>query len=111
MKLTKSVEAKASPATAWQVITDVEHWPEWTASVTRIKHLNEGPLSVGSRARVEQPGMRAMVWTVTRLESENRFDWETQAAGIHIVASHLIESEDDRLVFTNALQMAGWLSI
>ncbi len=110
MNLTQSLKVEASRATAWRVITDVERWPEWTASVTRIERLDGGPMRVGSRARVEQPGLRPMVWTVTRLESENRFDWETHGVGIDIVASHGIEAAGGGLVFTNKLQMTGWLA-
>ncbi|MGH8144917.1 MAG: SRPBCC family protein [Rhodanobacteraceae bacterium] len=101
---------KGSRATAWQVATNVEHWPEWTASVTRIQRLGGGPVHVGSRARVEQPGMQPLVWTVTRVEPEQRFDWETRTAGIRIAASHLIEPSDDGVVITNGLGMNGWLA-
>lgn len=110
MKITASRTVEASPATAWQVLADVESWPQWTASMTRIERLDQGPLQTGSRVRIEQPGMRPMTWTITRFEPESRFDWETRAPGIRITASHTIESTQEGLLCTNDVHTGGWLA-
>ena len=36
----------------WAVMSDIERWHEWTASITGIQKLEPGPLAVGLRARV-----------------------------------------------------------
>ena len=40
------------------MLSDVERWSEWTSTVTPAKRLDDGPLGVGSQARIEQPKIR-----------------------------------------------------
>ena len=55
MQFETTVQIDASPQSVWEVMTDVERWPEWTTSVQRVERLDDGPLRVGSRARLKQP--------------------------------------------------------
>jgi len=78
-----SVAIHAPPEWVWQVISDVERWPEWTASVTHVKLQTPGPLALGSRARVKQPKFPAAVWRVTALTPGQSFTWRRIVAGVH----------------------------
>ena len=40
MKTGSGVEIDAPAAEVWDVFSDVERWPEWTASVTRLVALD-----------------------------------------------------------------------
>ena len=44
-----SVAIDAPSDLVWDVFTDVEHWPDWTASVTRLRGLDDVQLAVGRR--------------------------------------------------------------
>ena len=87
------VEIRVSPARVWSVLLDVERWPEWTTSVTRIQRLEVGAVSMGSRVRIWQPRLRPAVWCVTSLDDRRRiFAWTTRAFGVKIIGRHQVEA-------------------
>ena len=89
MTIETSVDIDADVLAVWRVVRDVERWPRWTPSMTSVQRLDDdGPLDVGSRVRIKQPGMPAMVWTVTALTPTAGFTWTTRSPGVTAVASH-----------------------
>ena len=87
------VEIHVSPPHVWNVLLDVEHWPEWTTSVSKIQRMDIGPLTLGSRTRIWQPRLLPAVWQVTSLdEGRHVFAWTTHILGIKIVARHQIDT-------------------
>ena len=55
-----------------------------------MRRLDEGPLRIGSRAEVKQPGLRRAVFEVTELVPESEFTWDSAAAGVVTSARHLV---------------------
>ncbi len=82
------IEVAAPPNRVWDVLVDVERWPEWTSSVTSVRTLDSGPLSVGSRVEISQPRIPAGTYTVTALESGRAFTWEQRQPGSTVSAHH-----------------------
>ncbi len=81
----------AAPADlVWDVVTDVERWPELFSTVTAVVRADGGPLRLGSQARIKQPAQPEAVWTVTEFVPGERFAWETRRAGLRMTGIHRV---------------------
>ena len=58
MRFEATIDLAAPAQLLFEVYTDVERWPEWTASVTSVERLDQGPLSVGKSLRRLELGRR-----------------------------------------------------
>jgi hypothetical protein len=91
------------------VMSDIERWHEWTASIRRVQRLDAEPLVIGSRARVYQPGFPPALWTVTAFEAGRQFIWESRAPGLLVTARHSVEARNGGCRATLALEFSGLL--
>jgi carbon monoxide dehydrogenase subunit G len=85
-----SISVDASIERVWAELIDVERWPQYTASIASVERLDDGPFQVGSRARIKQPGLPTLVWTVTRFQAQHEFTWTITSMGVTTTASHQI---------------------
>lgn len=83
-----SIAIDASREHIWSVLSDVERWPEWTPSMRRVQYISGNNLSLGSRMRIEQPKMPALVWEVIEVVPQQTFSWRTTSAGVTTLATH-----------------------
>ena len=75
MEQSTSIDVDAPVDRVWEVLRDVERWPEWASTVNSVRRLDDGPLAVGSKARIEQPKIPPTEYVVTELEPGRSFTW------------------------------------
>ena len=83
-----AVDIDAPATLVWDVFSDVERWPEWTASVTSLKALDGPGLAVGKRFEIKQPRLPKLVWEVTQLNEGASWTWEQRSPGGRTIAVH-----------------------
>jgi hypothetical protein len=104
------VEIQVPTARVWSALLDVERWPEWSTSVTRVQRLDIGPLTLGSRTRIWQPRLLPAVWRVTSLDQKRQtFAWTTTSLGVKILARHEVEAIGSLSRVTLSLDYSGIL--
>ena len=111
MRFEATIDVAAPGQHVFEVYTDVERWPEWTASVTSVERLDQGPLSVGSRARIKQPRLPPAVWEVTEVVAGRSFTWMARGPGIVTTGSHVVATPEGEgpVRVTASLEQAGLL--
>ena len=107
MHIEHRLDIQAPPSIVFSLNTDIERWPSLTPTVTSVERLDEGPLRVGSQARIKQPGQRPAVWTVASLEPDQRFVWGANSPGVRIIATHLVEPTPSGARNLLRLELAG----
>lgn len=90
-----SVEIDAPASVVWDVFSDVERWPEWTASITRLVAIDGPGLAVGKRFEIKQPRMPRLVWEVTEVLPGTSWTWVQRSPGGSAVARHDVVATAD----------------
>jgi uncharacterized membrane protein len=105
-----SVEIDAPAQLVWEVFSNVERWPEWTASVTSLIGLDGPALAVGKRFAIKQPGMQKLVWRVTEVDPGSSWTWVQRSPGVLVSARHdVIAQPGDRTLVRQQLDQRGVL--
>ena len=91
-----AIDIEAPATVVWDVFSDVERWPDWTASVTRLVALDGPGLAVGKRFEIKQPRMPKLVWEVTDVTPGASWTWVQRSPGGLTLARHDVSPESDR---------------
>lgn len=79
----------------WTVLADVERWPQWMPTVSRVQRVGSEGMQRGCRFRLAQPGLPQAVWAVTAVWENRFFTWQSRSPGLRIVADHILTEEPD----------------
>ena len=105
-----SVEIDATAQLVWEVFSDVERWPEWTATVTSLIGLDGPALAIGRRFAIKQPGMQKLVWRATEIDPGSSWTWVQRSPGVLVSARHdVIAQPGGRTLVRQQLDQRGVL--
>ena len=105
-----SIAIDAPPQLVWDVFSDLERWPEWTASVTSLVGLDGPALTVGKRFAIKQPGLQKLVWAVTEIDPGASWTWVHRSPGVLVSARHHVTAlPGGRTLVRQQLDQGGML--
>ena len=110
MRFEKSIEIDAPQPRVWDVLSDLEAWPQRIETVETVNLLTPAPIAVGSRVRLKQPKLPEGSWDVTAWDAPSYFEWTQKSGGATSVAGHRVEAlGEGRARLTLTLDMRGLL--
>jgi uncharacterized membrane protein len=101
-----SITIDAPIEVVWSVFTDVERWPTWASSFTSVE-LIDGPMRLGAKARIRQPGLPTVIWEVTYWEPGRAWTWTAKSPGARTEASHVLTRVGEGTVAEQSIIPSG----
>ena len=109
MRWSSSRKIEAPIEIVWGLTENIEAWSEVTPkTILSVTRHSDGPLAVGCRATLKQPGQMPAVWEVTALEPPHLFVWQTKVLGLRLVATHRLSSEGSGTLNELLLEISGF---
>ena len=110
MRFEKSIDIDAPQQRVWDVLGDLEGWPQRIVTVDTIELLTPAPITRGSRVRLKQPKLPEGTWDITVWDAPSYFEWTQKSTGTTSVAGHRVEAlGESRARLTLTLDMRGLL--
>jgi hypothetical protein len=110
MHFEHSIDVDSGQQRVWEVLTDLEAWPQRIETVDAVELLSPAPLGKGSRVRLRQPKLPEGIWEVTVWDPPSYFEFHQQSGGVTNVAGHRVEAlEEGGSRLTLTLDMQGLL--
>jgi hypothetical protein len=105
VRISVTRDSPAAITTLWEALADLPSWPDWCPAFSAVQP--DGPLQVGTTARVVQPELRAATWTVQQVEPGRSFRWSTSGPGFRVVADHLLQERGPGTSVTLTVTVTG----
>jgi uncharacterized membrane protein len=108
MHFEQSIDIDARQQRVWEVLSDLEAWPQRIETVDVVELLTPAPVGEGSRVRLKQPKLPQGTWEVTVWDAPSYFEFRQKSGGVINVAGHRVETlEEGRSRLTLTLDMRG----
>ena len=110
MHFEQSIDIDARQQRVWEVLSDLEAWPQRIETVDVVELLTPAPVGEGSRVCLKQPKLPGGTWEVTGWDVPSYLEYRQKSGGVTNVAGHRVEAlEEGRTHLTLTLDMRGLL--
>ena len=110
MHFEQSIDIDARQERVWDLLSDLEAWPQRIETVDVVELLTPAPVGEGSCVRLKQPKLPEGTWEVTVWDAPSYFEFRQKSGGVTNVAGHRVEAlEEGRSRLTLTLDMRGLL--
>jgi uncharacterized membrane protein len=110
MRFQTAIDINAPHQRVWEVLTDLEAWPQRIETVDEVEVLTPRPIATATRVRLKQPKLPEGTWDITAWDAPTYFEWTQRTSGITSTAGHRVTPLDGgRSRLTLTLEMRGLL--
>jgi uncharacterized membrane protein len=110
MRFEHSIDIDAPQQRVWEVLSDLEAWPQRIETVEHVELLTPPPIAAGTRARLRQPKLPEGTWEIGVWDAPSFFEWRQKSGGVTVVAGHRVERlDEERSRLTLTMEMRGLL--
>jgi carbon monoxide dehydrogenase subunit G len=110
MRFEQAIDIGAPQQRVWDVLSDLQSWPQRIETVDEVELLTPAPVAVGSRVRLKQPKLGQATYEVTAWDPPSSFELRQKSFGVSTVAGHRVEAPDEgRSRLTLTLELSGVL--
>ncbi|MGA9748386.1 MAG: SRPBCC family protein [Nocardioides sp.] len=95
----------------WSVVSDVDRWDDMLPTMQQVTRLDGGgPVGVGARFEVRQPGLPKAVYEITEWEPRVGFTWVANAPGVCTTATHELRPQNGETLLVLGIAWTGALA-
>jgi len=110
MHFEQSIDIDVWQQRVWEVLSDLEAWPQYVETVDVVELITPAPVGEGSCVRLKQPKLPEGTWEVTGWDAPSYFEFRQKSGSVTNVAGHRVEAlEEGRSRLTLTLDTRGLL--
>jgi hypothetical protein len=101
----------ANVGRVWNLVCAVERWDQMLPTIQKVSRLDAGgPVGLGARFEVRQPGLPKAVYEITEWDAGSGFTWVSSSPGVSTTASHRLQAESGQTRLTLGIAWTGPLA-
>jgi uncharacterized protein YndB with AHSA1/START domain len=103
----KEITIAAPVQSVWQVLTDINHWPDWQADVTEARL--EGALAAGTSFIWKARGLKISS-ILQVVEANHQVGWTGDSIGMQAIHIWTMQTQGNATRIKTEESLSGWLT-